>query len=61
MDDEPAFLRLWCDRGQTSAEYIGIIVVVGIVIGVLVSSDLGATLTRLIREAIQSTAGGAGG
>lgn len=61
MDDVATSHRRSCDDGQTAAEYIGIIVVIGIVIGVLASSDLGSALTTLIREAIQATAGAAGG
>ena len=38
-------------RRRPAAGYIGIIVVAGIVIGVLASSDPGAPLTRLIRGA----------
>lgn len=42
------------DRGQTAAEYLGIIVVISAIIAVLFASDLGTVLTDNIRNTINN-------
>lgn len=45
------------DRGQTAAEYLGVIVVIAAIIGVLAASDIGQTLVDAINQAIANVAG----
>ena len=49
--------QLRSERGQTSAEYIGIILVVVALIGAIVVSGIGATITQRIDDAICSVTG----
>ena len=46
--------RLHEDRGQTAAEYLGIIVVISVIIAALFGSDLGTVLTNNIRTTINN-------
>ena len=48
------------DRGQTAAEYLGIVVVIGAIIGVLATTQIGTTLQTAITAAIAKVAAGAG-
>lgn len=53
-----AVSRLRCERGQTSAEYIGLILVVVAIIGAIAFSGVGATITQRIQDAICQIGGG---
>jgi pilus assembly protein Flp/PilA len=48
------------DRGQTAAEYLGIVVVIGAIIGVLATTDIGTALKTAITGAITKVATGNG-
>jgi hypothetical protein len=48
------------DRGQTAAEYLGIVVVIGAIIGVLATTEIGTTLKTAITTAIGKVATGGG-
>jgi Flp pilus assembly pilin Flp len=44
--------RLADERGQTAAEYLGIIAVIAVIIGVLTTTDIGETLRGNIVDLI---------
>lgn len=46
------------EEGQTAAEYLGIILVVGVIIAVVSTSDIGKTLGRELNDLVESIAGG---
>lgn len=46
--------RLRDESGQVATEYLGVLVVIAAIIGVLVTSGIGEQLAGLIGEAIQS-------
>jgi pilus assembly protein Flp/PilA len=48
------------DRGQTAAEYLGIIVVIAAIVGVLAGSNIGTTLVNAINTEIGKVLAGAG-
>jgi hypothetical protein len=50
-------LRLRCERGQSAAEYVGILLVVVAVVGVIATSGIGDAITRGIANAICSVSG----
>jgi hypothetical protein len=56
MDPSPA-QPLRSERGQTSAEYIGMILVVVVIVGAIAFSGIGATITQGIEDAICSVTG----
>jgi hypothetical protein len=64
-----ARLRFADERGQTAAEYIGIIIVIAGIIGAIAVSGIGSTITSGISEVIERVidatpkgeAGGGGG
>lgn len=49
-----AACRLRCERGQTSAEYIGIVLVVVAIVAAIAASPIGGAVTRGIADAICS-------
>lgn len=55
--DPAAASRLRCERGQTSAEYVGMILVVTAVIGAMVATGVGGTISQRIEDAICSVTG----
>lgn len=48
--------RLRLERGQTTAEYVGVLVVVVAVIAAISAADIGAQVTRKVEEAIAAIA-----
>lgn len=50
-------LRPFRDDGQTTAEYVGLIVIVGIVLGAIAAGPLGGRLSELIQQAICQVSG----
>lgn len=46
--------RLNDERGQTAAEYVGIVLVVAAIIGVIGASDIGGEITKKVKETITS-------
>lgn len=57
----PAHLRERLDsdeRGQTAAEYLGIIAVIAVIVGVLATTDIGEALRTQITNAIRDIGGG---
>ncbi len=48
------------DRGQTAAEYLGIIVVIAVIIGILAKTDIGNKLQQNILSMIDKVMGGNG-
>jgi Flp pilus assembly pilin Flp len=49
--------RLRDERGQTAAEYLGVIVVIGVIIGVLATSGIGEEIADAIKDAIDDISG----
>jgi Flp pilus assembly pilin Flp len=56
----PLTARLRSEAGQTAAEYIGVIVLVGAILAGIVVTDIGETIANGIKTAIQSITGGEG-
>jgi Flp pilus assembly pilin Flp len=46
------------DRGQTAAEYMGILLVVAVIIGAIATSGIGGKIAGLIEDMIDAVAGG---
>ena len=46
------------DDGQATAEYLGLVVVVGVVVGAIAGSSLGGQLTGLLSQAVCAVGGG---
>ncbi len=49
---ERAQARLSEDRGQTAAEYMGILMIIGIIIGALVQFDVGQKIVNGVKGAL---------
>ncbi len=49
--------RMQEDRGQTAAEYLGIVVIVAILIAALAKTDIGGTIGSAITTKISDIAG----
>ena len=45
-------------RGQTTAEYMGVLLLVAVIVGALVSSGIGTTIAARASEAVCAIAGG---
>jgi Flp pilus assembly pilin Flp len=52
--------RLQQQRGQTAAEYLGVLVVIAVIIGVLATTDIGDKLKTLITGMIDKISAGNG-
>jgi Flp pilus assembly pilin Flp len=52
--------RLQEQRGQTAAEYLGVLVVIAVIIGVLATTDIGDKLKTLITGMIDKISAGNG-
>lgn len=50
--------RLRPDAGQTAAEYVGIIVIIAAILGVLVGSEIGTTILNGLNAALSDILGG---
>jgi pilus assembly protein Flp/PilA len=53
--------RLREERGQTAAEYMGVIVVIAAILAAVVGSGIGEKITGLIEDAVQKVFDEAGG
>lgn len=53
--------RLREERGQTAAEYMGVIVVIAAILAAVVGSGIGEKITGLIEDAVQKVFDDAGG
>jgi hypothetical protein len=57
----PAFralvVRAGCARGQTAAEYLGVLLVVSVIIAALATTDIGHELTSRLSELVRDIAG----
>ena len=54
-------LRLQGVRGQTAAEYLGVLLVVSVIIAALATTDVGHDITSRLSELVQDIAGGTSG
>ncbi len=54
-------LRLQGVRGQTAAEYLGVLLVVSVIIAALATTDVGHDITARLSELVQDIAGGTSG
>jgi Flp pilus assembly pilin Flp len=52
--------RMKNDRGQTAAEYLGIIVVIAVIVGILAQTKIGDTLQKNIVSMIDKVMSGNG-
>ena len=52
--------RLREERGQTAAEYLGIIVVIAVIIGALYGAGIGDEIATAIKDQVKKIAGGGG-
>ncbi|MPZ86775.1 MAG: hypothetical protein GEU81_01655 [Nitriliruptorales bacterium] len=52
--------RLRRESGQTAAEYLGIVVVVAVIIGVLATTDIGTEIRDGVLQMIQDILGSGG-
>ena len=48
-------------RGQTAAEYLGVLLVVSVIIAALATTDVGHDITSRLSELVQDIAGGTSG
>jgi len=55
--NRPFAPQLRAERGQASAEYVGMILVVAVIIGAVVASGIGATVSQGLQRAVCSIAG----
>lgn len=51
-------MRAGCERGQTAAEYLGVLLVVSVIIAALATTDIGQELTSRLSELVRDIAGG---
>ena len=51
-------LRLHGVRGQTAAEYLGVLLVVSVIIAALATTDVGHDITARLSELVRDIAGG---
>jgi Flp pilus assembly pilin Flp len=56
-------LRLFvrAQRGQTAAEYLGVLLVVSVVIAAVAGTDLGHDITRKLSDLVRDISGGKSG
>lgn len=50
--------RVRCARGQTAAEYIGVLLIVSVIIATLATTDIGHAITGELSRLVQDIAGG---
>jgi general stress protein CsbA len=51
-------LRAGHSRGQTAAEYIGVLLVVSVIIAAIAATDLGHDITHKLSDLVRDIAGG---
>jgi hypothetical protein len=54
-------LRAGRTRGQTAAEYVGVLLVVSVIIAAIVATDLGHDLTHKLSSLVRDISGGDSG
>jgi len=52
---------LACARGQTAAEYLGVLLVVSVIIAAIAMTDVGHDITARLSELVRDIAGGESG